>query len=72
MTTLQIKKFYEDASVPKKGHVCDAGWDLYSYENEVIPPMSWKCISTGVGVTVPIGTYGRVAPRSGVSNKGIW
>ena len=68
---LKVKKFSPDAVLPTKAHKGDAGWDLYSNEELVIPPQSWKLVSTGIGFTVPQGTYGRIAPRSGVSTKGI-
>lgn len=68
---LKVKKFDPTAKLPYKAHDGDAGWDLYSNEDTIIPPQSWKLIETGIGVTVPDGTYGRVAPRSGVSTKGI-
>jgi len=68
---LQVKKFNPDAILPKKGRLGDAGWDLSSVEDVIIPPLSWKLIDTGIGIIVPDGTYGRIAPRSGVSTKGI-
>lgn len=71
MNTLKIKKFVEDASLPFRAHDDDAGFDLASVEDVVIPAGEWKLVSTGLGITVPKGTYGRVAPRSGVSTKGI-
>ena len=71
MSMLKVKKFYTDAVIPKKGRVGDAGWDISSYEDVVIPPNSLKLVSTGIGFTVPNGAYGRIAPRSGLSTKGI-
>lgn len=71
MDKLKVKKFVEEACVPVKAHADDAGYDLASVEDVVIPPGEWKLVSTGLGFTVPKGTYGRVAPRSGVSTKGI-
>lgn len=71
METLRVKKFVEDACVPFRAHTEDAGWDLSSVEDVVIPAGEWKLVSTGLGITVPKGTYGRIAPRSGVSTKGI-
>ena len=68
---LKVKKFFPDAVLPSKAHKGDAGWDLYSREEVIIPPQSSILISTGIGFTVPDGTYGRIAPRSGVSTKGI-
>lgn len=71
MDTLYVKKFVSHAMMPRKGRYGDAGWDLSSAEDTVVPARSWKLIDTGIGITVPDGTYGRVAPRSGVSTKGI-
>ena len=68
---LRVKKINLEASLPKKGRVGDAGWDLSSVEDVIIPPQSWKLVDTGLGIVVPDGTYGRIAPRSGVSTKGI-
>jgi len=68
---LKVKKFNSDAILPKKGRVGDAGWDLSSIEEVLIPPQTWKLVDTGIGINVPDGTYGRIAPRSGVSTKGI-
>jgi dUTP pyrophosphatase len=68
---LIVKKFDKDAVLPVKGRIGDAGWDLSSVEDVIIPPQSWKLVNTGIGFTVPDGTYGRIAPRSGVSTKGI-
>ena len=69
--SLKVKKFTLDAILPKKGRLGDAGWDISSNEDITIPPNSWKLVSSGVGIAVPLGTYGRIAPRSGLSMKGI-
>ena len=69
--TLKVQKFEVDAILPTKGRPGDAGWDISSYEDITIPPNSWKLVRTGIGLTVPVGTYGRIAPRSGLSTKGI-
>lgn len=68
---LQVKLFYPDAQAPKRGSEAAAGYDLYSYENVTIAPHETALIETGIGVAVPSGTYGRIAPRSGLSTKGI-
>lgn len=71
METLKVKKFVEDACLPLRAHADDAGYDLASVEDVVIGAGEWKLVNTGLGITVPKGTYGRIAPRSGVSTKGI-
>lgn len=71
MSVLRVKKFYPDAQIPTRGSAYAAGYDLYAYDDVTIPPNKTVLVSTGVGFTVPSGTYGRIAPRSGLSTKGI-
>lgn len=71
MEILKIKKFHPDAVTPSRANPGDAGLDISSVEDVIIPAKSWKLVDTGLGITVPKGTYGRLAPRSGVSTKGI-
>ena len=68
---LAVKRFSPDAIVPKRQTEGAIGHDLHSIEEAVIPPHSLKLIDTGIGVQLPYGTYARVAPRSGLSVKGI-
>ena len=71
MSSFQVKLNYEDAQAPTRGSDEAAGYDLYSYENQTITPNKIKLIDTGISIRVPEGTYGRIAPRSSVSKKGI-
>lgn len=68
---LAVKKFVSHAVLPKRARDGDAGMDLSAAEDVTIAPGRWALVSTGIGFTVPTGTYGRIAPRSGVSTKGI-
>ena len=67
----QVKLNYEDSQAPTRGSDEAAGYDLYSYESETVVPKQIKLIDTGISIRVPEGTYGRIAPRSSVSKKGI-
>lgn len=71
MATLQVQLVYPDAQAPTRAHEGDAGYDLYAYNDTVIPPHETVLVETGVCLGVPSGTYGRIAPRSGLSTKGI-
>jgi dUTP pyrophosphatase len=71
MSSFQVKLNYEDAQEPTRGSDEAAGYDLYSYENQIITPNKIKLIDTGISIRVPEETYGRIAPRSSVSKKGI-
>ncbi|EMG46631.1 Deoxyuridine 5'-triphosphate nucleotidohydrolase [Candida maltosa Xu316] len=55
--------------VPTKGSVLSAGYDLYSSEEATIPAHGQGLVATDISIIVPIGTYGRVAPRSGLAVK---
>ena len=64
-----FKKLHKDSIVPKKGSLLAAGYDLFSYTDKdiVIEPMGKAKIPTGISVQLPHNTYGRVAPRSGLT-----
>ena len=46
-----------------------AGYDLHSSEETVIVPYGRLLVATRIAITVAAGTYGRIAPRSGMSVK---
>lgn len=66
---LQFRRFYDDSQIPQRASSGSAGYDLYSYESTTLGAGGRKAIDVGVGMTVPIGTYGRIAPRSGLAFK---
>lgn len=70
-TAEELKVFLrsENATVPTKGSALAAGYDLYSSESAVIPAQGQGMVATDLTIIVPIGTYGRVAPRSGLAVK---
>lgn len=59
----------ENATLPTRGSVLSAGYDIYASEKAVIPAQGQGLVGTDISVAVPIGTYGRVAPRSGLAVK---
>jgi len=68
---IRIERLDEKARIPTKGSKLAAGHDLYSIEDILIPANSSVVVKIGLAVTVPEGTYGRIAPRSGLATKGI-
>jgi dUTP pyrophosphatase len=42
---------------------------MYAAVEKVVPARGKALVSTGVSIAVPKGTYGRVAPRSGLASK---
>ncbi|CAG8567494.1 6878_t:CDS:2 [Paraglomus brasilianum] len=64
---LLVKKLSEKARLPKRGSSQAAGYDLYSSTNTIIPAHGKAVVPTDLSICVPEGTYGRVAPRSGLA-----
>jgi len=67
--TLRFAKLSEHAKAPTRGSSVAAGYDLYAAEEMVIEPGKRACVKTDIQIEVPDGTYGRVAPRSGLAAK---
>jgi dUTP pyrophosphatase len=63
---------HKEALLPVKGSEMAAGFDLFSAEHKIIPGRGRGLVNTGLRVKTPPGTYGRIAPRSGLAlKKGI-
>lgn len=69
---LYIKRLMPEAVLPVKQNKFDAAYDLSSIEDVVIPVNGKAIVRTGLALQVPEGTYGQIAPRSGLSTKGIF
>jgi dUTP pyrophosphatase len=67
--SLKVQKLVPHATIPLRATPGSAGYDLYSAEGYVILPQHRVVVSTGIQVALPEGTYGRVAPRSGLAVK---
>lgn len=57
------------AFVPKRGHATDAGLDLLSPRDVVVPARGSTIIDTGVHVELPNGTAGFLKSKSGLNVK---
>lgn len=57
------------AVMPKRAHPTDAGLDLCSREDAVIPPHGSVAFDTGVHVGFPAGYYGKLESKSGLNVK---
>ncbi|KAF8211434.1 dUTPase-like protein [Mycena galopus ATCC 62051] len=69
VANLLIKRLSEKAKLPTRGSPLSAGYDLYSAEKKTIPARGKALVDTQISIAVPAGTYGRVAPRSGLASK---
>ena len=66
---LQVKRLSDNAILPAKGSPQAAGYDLYATESMVLMPGRRAVVPTGISIKLPSGTYGRIAPRSGLAVK---
>ena len=68
-STLQVELI--GGTLPKRSSEEAAGLDLYASKDQTIKPGTRALVDTGIQIKLPSGTYGRIAPRSGMSVKGI-
>lgn len=69
---MKFKKLNTLAITPRSGTNFSAGYDLFSIEDEILSPGCRKLFKIGVALSIPVGKYGRIAPRSGLAfKKGI-
>ncbi|KAI1640385.1 dUTPase-like protein [Biscogniauxia mediterranea] len=66
---LLIKKLSDKARLPTRGSAFAAGYDLYASKETTIPARGKALVDTDIAIAVPAGTYGRIAPRSGLASK---
>jgi dUTP pyrophosphatase len=57
------------AVVPVRATECAAGFDLVAADDIVVSKGKRVLVSTGISVVLPYGSYGRIAPRSGLAWK---
>jgi len=65
----KVLRTHPFAKLPTRAHPGDAGYDLCSVQEVVIPPRSKGMVDTGLIVEIPQDCYARVAPRSGLAAK---
>lgn len=68
---VKVIKFKEDIKLPFRAHYNDAGADVYSLDDYVIPAHTTVKLPLGFGIELPDGFQCNVYPRSGLTSKGI-
>jgi len=66
---LQVQKLNPDAILPVRANSGSAGYDLVAYTETVVYPGNRTVVPLGIALKLPEGTYGRIAPRSGLAVK---
>jgi len=66
---IKFKKLSSHALIPARGSPLAAGFDLFSAHETTIKAGGHGLVKTDIAVQLPYGSYGRVAPRSGLAYK---
>ncbi|KAF2674225.1 dUTP diphosphatase [Microthyrium microscopicum] len=66
---LQVQLLSAKGRAPTRGSAYAAGYDIYSSTDIVVPGRGKAVVDTDMSIAVPEGTYGRIAPRSGLAAK---
>ena len=64
---VSVKRISPDAKLPKLEHVGDAGFDLYSTQDETLKPLERKLIGTGISMSIEHGYEAQIRPKSGLA-----
>ena len=64
-----MHRLRDDAVVPTRAHVGDAGLDLAACERVELAPGERALVGTGLAVAIPQGYAGFVQPRSGLAAR---
>jgi dUTP pyrophosphatase len=68
-TPLAVVRLDPELPLPSRAHHGDAGVDLYSAQDVVLPPGQRALVPTGIAVAIPEGMVGLVHPRSGLAAR---
>jgi dUTP pyrophosphatase len=66
---MEVKKLSEFAIIPTRGSKHSAGFDLSSAYDTVIKAHCNGIVKTDLSISIPLNTYARIAPRSGLAVK---
>ena len=68
---LQVKLLRGNAVLPAQGSAGAAGYDLCAASNYIIPFRGKGIVETGLAVSLPPGTYARIAPCSRLAIRNL-
>ena len=67
--TVAFKRLRPGAALPAYAHESDAGMDLRSADEAIVPAGSRALVRTGLAIVLPPGYEAQVRPRSGLALK---
>ncbi|MBT4377047.1 dUTP diphosphatase [archaeon] len=71
MVNVKIKKLSPGAKIPTYANSGDAGMDIYSNEDLILPPKHRAMIKTGISMEFPEGCVALVWDKSGIAKSGV-
>ncbi|KAI4306319.1 hypothetical protein L6164_029607 [Bauhinia variegata] len=69
LRSTKVKKLSERAILPSRASPLSAGYDLSSAAETKVPARGKALVPTDLSISIPEGTYARMAPRSGLAWK---
>jgi dUTP pyrophosphatase len=69
MLKIALQLIHPAAKIPSQAHSGDAGYDLSAVKDLLLLPGQRQVVPTGLILEIPVGYYGRIAPRSGLAVK---
>lgn len=64
-----VKRLSPRAIIPSRSSELAAGYDLSAADDAIVPARGKALVMTDLVMAIPVGHYGRIAPRSGVAWK---
>lgn len=68
---LETKRLDPAAELPFRKRTTDAGYDIYSLEEKIVPAQGFATVKTGIAISPPEGYYFTVEGRSSLGLLGI-
>ncbi len=66
---LVVKRLSPKAIIPSRSSELAAGYDLSAADDALVPARGKALVMTDLVMAIPVGHYGRIAPRSGLAWK---
>ncbi|KKN54347.1 hypothetical protein LCGC14_0593250 [marine sediment metagenome] len=63
--TIKIAKLHDDAILPSRKHVQDAGLDFFALTSTFVKSNHMRVVRTGITIEIPWTYFGLVKPKSG-------
>lgn len=64
---IQVKKLHEDAVLPKRANVSDAGYDIVAIDDGTVDEQGFIQYRTGISICPDLGYHVEIFPRSSIS-----